>query len=165
MSARDFSPRAAGRRPVWIAVAGPLLALLAVVLAVRQTSAVTSRARVALTEVRADVDELQRRLDARRADGSQRQARSTWSREAPPARILAEIEALMPAEVRLAGVRLDYGSAVRVDMEVVTQGPEAWDAFVQRLGSSPRFASVLPGEESRQGAIRARVSAVWRTAP
>jgi hypothetical protein len=64
---------------------------------------------------------------------------------------------VLPPDVRLDQVTLSYEGGVQVDMRVVARTPEAYDAFLDRLVASPRFRSVLPGDEERSSELRAAV--------
>lgn len=148
-----------------------LLGLAGLALAVSAWS--TLRARSELGSVRATLGEVQaevasgqarlRSLGARRSGESERLAsRLELTAEAPPARLLAEITTLLPEQVRLRSVNFGYGDVVMVDLEVEARTAAAWDEFLDRLSRSPNFSSVRPGEEQRDGEVRAGVRMAWR---
>jgi hypothetical protein len=86
------------------------------------------------------------------------------SADAPPARVVSELAALLPGDVRLEGLSLTYGGRLQLEMRVSAREATSYDLFLDRLGRSPSFAEVLPGSENRQGEVHATVHAVWRGA-
>jgi hypothetical protein len=77
------------------------------------------------------------------------------SAEAPPQRVLADLAALLPPEVKLQALALDYRDRVLVDLRIAARRAEAYDAFLQRLAESKRFGDVVPGPETREGELLA----------
>ncbi len=122
--------------------------------------------RAALTDMRSDVNSARARLRSRGArrlgDGERLASRLELTAAAPPVLILAEITSLLPDQVRLRSVSLGYGDVVAVDLEVEARTAGAWDEFLDRLSGSPHFTALRPGEEQRDGELRAHVSMTWR---
>lgn len=161
MTARDFSTRPVRRS----SLADLVLMTLAAALLVA-AGAVTLTTQRDLAEARRSVEQARREPGAGRRgqapdgrasslQGLAAQALSTM--EAPPPRVLADLGALMPAEVRLNGVTLIYGEGVSIDLAVVAREAASYDRFLERLAASPRFTDILPGAESREGAISAPI--------
>jgi len=161
MTARDFSTRPLRRSSVVelaaVTLAGALLLA---------AGAATLTARRDLAEARRAVQEARhepgagRRAQAPDARASSLQglaAQALSTVDAPPPRVLADLAALMPAEVRLKGVTLTYGEGVAVELAVVAREAAAYDRFLERLGASSRFTDILPGAESREGAVSAPI--------
>jgi hypothetical protein len=82
--------------------------------------------------------------------------------EAPPPRVVADLAELLPPEVRLEELSLKYGRSLEVDMRVSARRAAAYDLFLERLGASPRFGEVTPGDENRAGEVKAQVHAAYR---
>jgi Tfp pilus assembly protein PilN len=72
---------------------------------------------------------------------------------APPQKIVAELANLLPPDVKLQSLQLDYRDHVLLDLRVVARRAEAYDAFLQRLAQSPNFDDVVPGAENREGEL------------
>jgi hypothetical protein len=164
---RDFStrPRRSGPRPIDAA----LVALAGLALAWSSYAALTSRR--AADARRASVDEARRELAVSRARLGALEVRSgdatlahqtLLTLDSPPPRVLATLAALMPSDVRLTSVSLRYGDRLELEMQVVARSSTAYDVFLERLQSSPAFERVLPGEENREGEVRAAVRAGYR---
>jgi Tfp pilus assembly protein PilN len=86
------------------------------------------------------------------------------SLEATPPVVLAALATVLPADVRLDGLSLDYGGALHLQLQVVARDAAAYDLFLSRLEASPLFASVRLGEENREGEVRAVVKATFGSA-
>lgn len=84
------------------------------------------------------------------------------SHEAPPQRLVAELTQMLPAEVRLDGLRLHYRDRLELSLRVRARRPEAYDRFLARLAASPLFSDVLPGEESRGDELTASLRLTYR---
>ena len=164
---RDFSTRPQRSGP------GPLdLAMVALAaLAFLWASYAALRSHRDARERRASVDEARRELESSRArlgalesrPGDVSLARQTLlTLDAPPPRVLAALAALMPDDVRLDGVSLHYGDRLELELRVIARSSTAYDVFLERLQSSPAFEGVLPGEENRDGEVRASVRAGYR---
>jgi Tfp pilus assembly protein PilN len=78
--------------------------------------------------------------------------------------VLAALATVLPADVRLDGLSLDYGGALHLQLQVVARDAAAYDLFLSRLEASPLFASVRLGEENREGEVRAVVKATFGSA-
>lgn len=89
-------------------------------------------------------------------------ARAALTLEAPPRLVLAELTRLLPAEVRLVELSLDYGRRVELDARVEARTPEAYDRFLERLSASPAFEQVVPGAETREGPVRVSLRMAYR---
>ena len=89
-------------------------------------------------------------------------ARALWTADSPPPRILADLETLLPGDVRLITLGLDYGERVELSLEVAARHAASYDLFLERLQQSPLFTDVRPGEEVRDGGVRAQVRAAYR---
>jgi hypothetical protein len=103
-------------------------------------------------------------FDARRGPGHVLAAQALLTADAPPSRVVSELSRLMPGDVRLDGLRLAYGNRLQLEMRVSARTAAAYDEFIGRLERSAWFSDVLPGDENRQGELRAVVRAVWRGA-
>lgn len=170
----DFSTRPVASRPGWPALlllcASAGLAALA---GLEARGALRERAvnRAAVDSLRQQLGAARRQLTAldsrRRGDGERLAARARLTVEAPPHRVLSDLAALLPPDVRLAGLTLVYDGQLRVEAQVVARHAAAYDAFLDRLVASRRFSGVLPGPESREGELRASLRASYRaeTAP
>jgi hypothetical protein len=62
---------------------------------------------------------------------------------------MGELSALLPADVRLDDVRLSYDERLTLELRVRARDTASYDRFLERLAASPRFAGIVPGEESR----------------
>jgi hypothetical protein len=166
---RDFSTRrrrpGAGRADVALLAAGVLLVAAAGGAA---GSAWTDlrRARARLDEVRRETADAQARAKALAAVSPEGMmgARAVWSLEAPPPRVVSAIAQALPPDVRLESLALRYGADLEVDMTVTARSAAAYDAFLEALAASGRFAGVSPGDESRGEAVRASVRARFAAA-
>jgi hypothetical protein len=81
--------------------------------------------------------------------------------EAPPAGIVAEVASVLPADVRLEVLSIDYAGGGSLEMRVVARDPAAWDSLLARLQRHPRLRDVEPGPEAREGEVRSLVRARW----
>ena len=55
-----------------------------------------------------------------------------------------------------------YGEGIGMSMHVSAKGTGAYEAFLQRLESSPLFEEVVPGEETRDGGVAASIEMRYR---
>jgi hypothetical protein len=129
-------------------------------------SVATARAAEAsVAGLRAELEGARARLAAlearHRGDGDVLTSQIVLTAQLPPARVLAELGALLPADVRLDGLALRYGALLEIDTQLVAQRPAAYDAFLDRLSDSS-FQDVLPGAEVREGEMHASVRMVRR---
>jgi hypothetical protein len=131
-----------------------------------QASADLDLRRAEVTRATREADELAERAraaEARRGPGDAvlaAQARETA--EAPPPKVVQELSALLPADVRLQSLDLDYRDRLLIDLHVVARHAEAYDLFLARLGESKVFGDVVPGPENRQGELTASVRLSYR---
>jgi hypothetical protein len=164
---RDFStrPRRAGLLPLDVAI----VAVAALALAWSAYTAHSARQDAARR--RANVEQARRELESSRARLAALESSSSdlavarqtlLTLDAPPPRVLATLAELMPADVRLASVSLRYGEQLELEMRVIARSATAYDTFLERLQSSPAFERVLPGDENRDGEVRAAVRAGYR---
>jgi type II secretory pathway component PulL len=167
---RDFSsqPR---RRPsttaekVVVGVAALVLAASGVhaLGAWQESRRVQARVQQARGEAQAALTRAQA-FESRRDAGQVLAAQAVLTADAPPSRVVAELSRLMPGDVKLDDLRLVYGSRLQVEMRVSARVVSSYDMFLDRLERSPSFTEVLPGDENREGELRAVVRAVWRGA-
>lgn len=165
----DFSTRP--RRRVWtgdgVLLAAALVALALAAFLSWRASSDLGRRREEVTRAVREADDLVQRADAaekRRAPvSSVLVAQVRASAEAPPPKIVAELSELLPPEVRLQSLDLDYRERLVLDLHVVARRAEAYDLFLARLSRSARFADVVPGPESRQGELTASVRMSYRS--
>ncbi len=167
---RDFSrhPRRVGLSS-WdggLLVAAVALFALSGFVAGRAQSAVVA-ARRRLEEVRRDSEAARERLrglESRSGKEEGLASRVLLTAEAPPPRVVADLAALVPPDVRLDGVGLAYGRGVELDLQVVARRAQAYDLFLKRLAEAPRISAVSPGTENRDGEVRASVRATYAPA-
>lgn len=167
---RDFSsrPRRSAPQPVDIGLFGiGILTLLVATYATGTSWAEFKRARQHVDDVRRETEAGQARLrtlETRSAPTAALATQALLSSDVPPPRLLAELSALMPPDVKLDAVSLGYGEGIDVRMQVSAKAGGAYDAFLQRLEGSPAFDDVIPGEESRDGGVSATIQAHYRGA-
>jgi len=148
------------------------LALLATAGFVFLSAAWTSwRASDRLSEYRAAAAQTWAAAKAERKASVDRHARSpraalgaqvaTVSHASPPV-VLRNLQDLLPADVRLASIRLEYGAGLRVWLQVVARDPAAYDQFVDRLTVSPHFDAIVLGSENRSGEMTTSIAASYR---
>ncbi len=166
---RDFSTRPRRRRPepVEFGLLGVgLLTLLLASYATGTSWAEFKRARQHVADVRRETEAAQVRLktlEARSAPTAALGTQALLSTEAPPPRVLADLSASMPPDVKLESLSLTYGGdGIVVQMGVSAKATGAYEAFLQRLESSPLFEDVIPGEETRDVGVAASVRARYR---
>lgn len=163
---RDFStrPQPPARSPLDLALVAAGLVALAWSGACAHGSWRDAR------EKRARVEEARRELTAVRERASSEAPSSieaAFSRqallsiEATPPVVLAALASVLPPDVRLDGLALDYGGSLDLQLRVVARDASAYDLFLSRLEASPQFAAVTPGEENRDGEVRATVRASY----
>jgi hypothetical protein len=126
-----------------------------------------ARAMVAQAESENDAAQARLRvLESKRTGDAERLAsRLEWTAAAPPPRVLADLTALLSADVRLASLTLAYADGVAIEAQVAARNARAYDGFIDRLTASPQFSAVEPGEETRDGEVQARVKMSWRGTP
>lgn len=113
-----------------------------------------------LAEVRRDVDAASVRL--RDLEGRARgTARALRAEDAPPARIVSDLASVVPGDVRLERLSIDYARGGAVEMQVVARDAAAWDRLLARLEKAPWLAEVRPGPEEREAEVRSVVRGRW----
>jgi hypothetical protein len=70
----------------------------------------------------------------------------------------------MPPDLKLDSLSLSYGEGIGMSMHVSAKNTGAYEAFLQRLESSPLFEEVVPGEETRDGGVSASIEMRYRGA-
>jgi hypothetical protein len=164
---RDFStrPRDAGPRTLDVAlVAVGAVALLWSAYAAFAAGREAAARRASVTAARQELESSRTRLgdlESRSVDATLAR-QSLLNLDAPPPRVLEELAAVMPSDVRLASVSMKYGERLELELIVIARSSTAYDVFLERLQSSPAFEHVLPGEENRDGEVRATVRAGYR---
>jgi len=167
MRARNFSSEPRSSRS---ALGLTLVGALVLALAAQQAFS----ARVELGKAQARVAEARQVLGAlrERSKGSARTgpdqvalARALAASAAPPSQVLHDMIVLMPSGVRFDGLELTYGPEVEIQAQVVALRVADYDEFMERLALSNRFDFVEPGPEVREGGMRARLRAVYRSGP
>jgi len=163
----DFrsEPRGA-RRTAW---QGAWLGAGALALAFAAYQALGARAEARAAETRlagvtrevAALASRQAALAARAKAGSEPLA----AQEAPPARIVADVATVLPADARLDRLAIDYERGGALELLVVARDAAAWDLLLERLERSPRIRDVEPGPEARAAEVRSVVRARWSPAP
>jgi hypothetical protein len=163
----DF--RTAPRAPRGTGWAGALLAAGVIAAAVTTYQAVGARSEAAaagarLAEVTREVASLKTRqaaLEARAAASGQ----ALLAVDAPPSRIVADVAAALPRDVRLERLAIDYRRGGMLELMVVARDAAAWDLLLERLEKAPRIRDVEPGPEAREAEVRSLVRARWSAAP
>ena len=123
------------------------------------------RARQHVADVRRDTQAAQARLktmEARSAPTAALATQALLSADAAPPRVLADLAALMPPDVKLDSLSLTYGEGIGLTMRVSARSGGAYEAFLQRLEGSPSFDEVVPGEETREGGVSASIDVRYR---
>jgi Tfp pilus assembly protein PilN len=123
------------------------------------------RARQHVVDVRKETEAGQARLktlEARSAPTAALATQALLSADAAPPRLIADLAALLPPDVKLDSLALTYGDGIAVQMQVSAKGGAAYDIFLQRLEASPLFEDVIPGEEVRDGGLSASVQVRYR---
>jgi len=103
-------------------------------------------------------------MEARSAPTAALATQALLSADAAPPRLLADLAALMPPDVKLDSLALSYGEGIGMSMHVSSKGAGAYEAFLQRLEASPLFEEVVPGEETRDGGVSASIETRYRGA-
>jgi hypothetical protein len=168
---RDFSTRRRARpRPVDTVLLAAAVAAVAASGHTVWTSVARARdVEASVVRVRGELGELRSRIRSLEAPSGRGAAARLASRAllttvAPPPRVLADLEALMPGDVRLQSLSLRYEEQVRLDLRVAARRAASYDLFLERLGASPAFADLVPGAESRERELRAAVVVTYRPA-
>jgi hypothetical protein len=165
---RDFSsrPRRRPPQPVDLGLIGiGVLTLIFAGYATGTSWADFKRARQHVADVRRDTEAAQARLktmEARSAPTAALATQALLSTDAAPPRVLAELAALMPPDLKLDSLALSYGEGIGMSMHVSAKNAGAYEAFLQRLEASPLFEEVVPGEETRDGGVAASIEMRYR---
>jgi Tfp pilus assembly protein PilN len=165
---RDFSsrPRRRPAKPVDLGLIGVgVLTLIVAGYATGTSWAEFKRARQHVADVRRDTQAAQQRLktmEARSAPTAALASQALLSTDAAPPRVLSDLAAVMPPDVKLESVSLAYGDAIAIQIQVSAKAGGAYEAFLQRLEGSPLFDEVIPGEEARDGGVSASVQMRYR---
>jgi hypothetical protein len=165
---RDFSsrPRRRPPQPVDLGLIGiGVLTLIFAGYATGTSWADFKRARQHVADVRRDTQAAQARLktmEARSAPTAALATQALLSTDAAPPRVLAELAALMPPDLKLDSLSLSYGEGIGMSMHVSAKNAGAYEAFLQRLEASPLFEEVVPGEEARDGGVAASIEMRYR---
>jgi hypothetical protein len=165
---RDFSsrPRRRPPQPVDLGLIGiGVLTLIFAGYATGTSWADFKRARQHVADVRRDTEAAQARLktmEARSAPTAALGTQALLSTDAAPPRVLAELAALMPPDLKLDSLSLSYGEGIAMSMHVSAKNTGAYEAFLQRLEASPLFEEVVPGEETRDGGVAASIEMRYR---
>jgi len=161
----DFSttPRPS-RAPVWdtVALATGLAALLLSGVVAGRAREEARAAGARLAEVRREVEAATVRLRAFDAPAG---TPVLPAAEASPARIVADLASVLPGDVRLERLSIDYAHGGALEFDVVARDAGAWDLLLERLGQAPRFREVAPGPEAREAEVRSVVRARWVGGP
>jgi hypothetical protein len=167
---RDFSSRPRRRPPQPVDVGLLGIGLLTLILASYATGtswAEFKRARQHVAEVRRETEAGQERLrtlEARSAPTAALANQALMSSDAAPPRVLSDLAAVLPPDVKLDSLTLTYGEGVGMEMRVSAKGGGAYEVFLQRLEASPLFDEVIPGEETRDGGVTSSIQARYRGA-
>lgn len=84
---------------------------------------------------------------------------------ASPPRIVTELATLLPGDVRIERLDIEYQDAVRVTLHVLARRASSYDLFLSRLEESPRFRQVRGGEESREGELQVVIRVLYEPSP
>ena len=164
---RDFSskPRRRADHAAHILLAVGGLALLASLITLGTAWSDHRRVGRRLQDERSGLQGVQSRLlsleSARNPDRA-RTLQAMWTLEAPPPRVFQDLAKALPPDVRLTRVVLDYGNRLDLDLEVQARSANAYDVFLGRLEDGGLFENVVPGDETRDGEVKARVKASYR---
>jgi len=162
----DFSsgPRATpGRLLGRFALAAGGVAVLAAALLWFQARNERQVAERRLAEVGREVALARDHVLALRARARAARAGELAPEDAPPARIVSEIARMLPDDVRLERLVIDYRGGGTLELQVVARDAGAWDRVLQRLESQPRIREAEPGPEARAAEVRSLVRARWAT--
>jgi hypothetical protein len=160
----DFATSPRPRRgPAWdaAAVAVAALLLLAAAGGAWRARAEAGVAHARLDEARRGVEAASARLRSLDVRAQARGARLLPAADALPARVVADVASVLPGDVRLERLSIDYARGGAVEMQVVARNAAAWDRLLERLERAPVFREVEPGPEARDGEVRSLVRARW----
>ena len=157
------APLASAWWTAWLA-AGALAALVAGYQALAAREEARSAA-ARLAEVTHEVAALASRQAALAARARVAGTQALPAEDAPPARIVADVAAALPPDVRLDRLAIDYERGGALELVVVARDAAAWDLLLERLEQAPRIREVAPGPEARAAEVRSVVRARWSAAP
>jgi Tfp pilus assembly protein PilN len=118
-----------------------------------------------LTEVSREVAAARGRLQALETRARVAGAGALLPDDAPPARIVSEVARVLPDDVRLERLAIDYRRGGALELQVVARDAGAWDRLLQKLEAAPRIREVEPGPEARAAEVRSLVRARWASGP
>ena len=81
--------------------------------------------------------------------------------DAEPARIVKDVASVLPGDVRLERLSIDYVRGGAIELSVVARDAAAWDRLLERIDRAPQFREVEPGPEVRENEVRSFVRARW----
>jgi len=148
-----------------LALAACALVAIAAALQAYQAREEAQAATRRLAEVSREVDAAKGRVQALEARARVAGAGMLAPEDAPPARIVAEVASLLPDDVRLERIAIDYRRGGVLELLVVAHDARAWDRLLQQLEVAPRIREVEPGPEARAAEVRSLVRARWATGP
>jgi hypothetical protein len=165
----DFQTRGTTRRRIavtdWVLWTTAIMLCAASVHQAWRKADTLHRTRVALERVRSSLQSEEARLSKIqqeiRSYDADLAGRIVLNGVAPPERVLASLERLLPPGARFNGITLDYGERLEIALVVVARKPEVYDVFLERLETSPVFSRIAFGAESREGEVRVSVTAVY----
>ena len=142
-----------------------VLVALAAAVSAHVTRDEAQSARRRLAEVRREVDAAAARVKALESHARAGQAGMLAPEDAPPARIVSDVAALLPGDVRLERIAIDYRRGGTLELAVVARDATAWDLLLQRLARAEHLRAVTPGPEARAAEVRSVVHARWGSEP
>jgi hypothetical protein len=74
---------------------------------------------------------------------------------------VADVASVLPGDVRLERLSIDYARDGALEMHVVARDATSWDRLLDRLERAPRLREVQPGPEAREAEVRSTVRARW----
>ncbi len=118
-----------------------------------------------LAEVSREVDAARTRVQALDARARVSEAGVLSPADVPPALVVSEVASVLPGDVRLERLAIDYRRGGTLELQVVARDAAAWDRLLQQLEAAPRIREVEPGPEARAAEVRSLVRARWASAP
>jgi hypothetical protein len=164
----DFSSsKQPARAAAWqgVGLGACVLVALASAISAHVTRGQAESARRRLAEVRREVDAAATRVKALEARARAGRAGMLAPEDAPPARIVSDVAALLPGDVRLERIAIDYRGGGALELAVVARDASAWDLLLQRLALAEHLRAVTPGPEARAAEVRSLVRARWGSEP
>ncbi len=164
----DFKTKpGTSRIPLWqhLALAACALVALAAAAQAYATRQSAREAALRLAEGSREVDVATDRLRALEARVRVAGAGVLSPADVPPALVVAEIASVLPDDVRLERLAIDYRRGGALELQVVARDAAAWDRLLQGLEQAPSIREVEPGPEARAAEVRSLVRARWASAP